>query len=234
MNVKQAILLLHLLQLKVLPLFWFEPKPNTVRVLKATYTGLLASQHPPHLSFHPAFRLLPRDGVVMELRQALVCLALLAASVALSAPNPEPQNEQVYDIILVGAGVSGCIAARRLRDMHPHRKMLLLEAGGPTSKYAGGKMWPQYYMNVPEAQRLTIFDVPGEYTNIAWRRKEFKVSLAVCCLPLRCFGLDVHDGSCRFASCFFYSIVVVAALRCLFSLTKCSVPGACLGFSPLF
>jgi cellobiose dehydrogenase (acceptor) len=50
-------------------------------------------------------------------------------------------------------------------DRFPDKSIVLLEAGGPTSVTVGGRDFPPY------DQRATIFDVPGEYTNIAFQPK---------------------------------------------------------------
>jgi cellobiose dehydrogenase (acceptor) len=74
-------------------------------------------------------------------------------------------NHKEYDIIIVGAGAAGCIVAKRLVDAFPKKRILLIEAGGPTSAEIGGKDF------VPYDPKSTIFDVPGEYTNIAFQPK---------------------------------------------------------------
>ncbi len=104
----------------------------------------------------------------MKRRDFLKETSLLAAGSVLlprvlqSAPH---SNQKEYDIIIVGAGAAGCIVAKRLVDALPRKRILLIEAGGPTSAEVGGKDF------VPYDPKSTIFDVPGEYTNIAFQPK---------------------------------------------------------------
>ncbi len=104
----------------------------------------------------------------MKRRDFLKETSLLAAGtiflprVLQSAPN---SNQKEYDIIIVGAGAAGCIVAKRLVDAYPRKRILLIEAGGPTTAEVGGKDF------VPYDPKSTIFDVPGEYTNIAFQPK---------------------------------------------------------------
>jgi len=101
----------------------------------------------------------------MKRREFLRQTSLLAAG-ALSAPSSaHARGPNRYDIIIVGSGAAGSIVARRLVDRFPGKSILLLEAGGPTSVTVGGRDFPLYD---PHA---TIFDVPGEYTNIAFQPK---------------------------------------------------------------
>ena len=66
---------------------------------------------------------------------------------------------------MVGAGAAGSIVIRRLVDRFPGKSILVLEAGGPTSATVGGREF------VPYDPSSTIFDVPGEYTNIPFQPK---------------------------------------------------------------
>lgn len=106
--------------------------------------------------------------MTMKRRDFLKRSALLAAA-AVSLPRQlrsaaTPESKR-YDIIIVGAGAAGAIVARRLVDRFPEKSILLIEAGGPTSKIVGGKDFPPY------DTEATIFDVPGEYQNIAFQPK---------------------------------------------------------------
>lgn len=80
-------------------------------------------------------------------------------------------EEKGFDFIIVGGGASGVIAAQRL--VEAGKKVLLIEAGGPTSKRVGGNDYPSYITD----QSQTIFDIPGEYGNIAWQAKGDKYKL---------------------------------------------------------
>ena len=99
----------------------------------------------------------------MKRREFLKKASLLAAGaiVPRSAYAAPPAPARIYDLIIVGAGPAGTIVASRLVQRFPGRKILLVEAGGPTSAEIGGKDFPPY------DNLATIFDVPGEYQNIA-------------------------------------------------------------------
>ena len=73
----------------------------------------------------------------------------------------------VYDAIIVGAGAAGVIVATKLQLASDGRKrILLIEAGGPTTAGTGGKAHPPW---LPAGRNdLTMFDVPGEYSQLAW------------------------------------------------------------------
>ncbi|MCC7218847.1 MAG: GMC family oxidoreductase [Burkholderiales bacterium] len=73
----------------------------------------------------------------------------------------------VYDAIIVGGGTAGVIVAARMQAASGGRKrILVIEAGGPTSATVGGTAYPPW---APAGRRdLTMFDVPGEYSQIPW------------------------------------------------------------------
>jgi len=73
----------------------------------------------------------------------------------------------VYDAIVIGGGTAGIIVASRLQAASGGRKrILVIEAGGPTSIAVGGTAYPPW---APAGRRdLTMFDVPGEYSQIPW------------------------------------------------------------------
>jgi len=73
----------------------------------------------------------------------------------------------VYDVIIVGGGAAGLIVATKLqRAGNGRKRILIIEAGGPTTAAIGGKAYPPW---VPAGRSdLTMFDVPGAYSQIAW------------------------------------------------------------------
>jgi choline dehydrogenase-like flavoprotein len=71
-----------------------------------------------------------------------------------------------YDVIIVGGGTAGTtVAAKLRRALGRHKRILIIEAGGPTSATIGGSDFPPWLPS--ELSDLTIFDVPGEYSQIA-------------------------------------------------------------------
>lgn len=73
----------------------------------------------------------------------------------------------LYDAIVVGAGAAGSIVAAKLAQAGGGRKrILVIEAGGPTQAGVGGTAYPSW---APVQRRdLTIFDVPGSYSQLSW------------------------------------------------------------------
>ena len=72
-----------------------------------------------------------------------------------------------YDAIIVGGGTAGAIVATKLQTAGGGRKrILIIEAGGPTSAAIGGTDFPPWLP--PGRTDLTIFDVPGEYSQMAF------------------------------------------------------------------
>jgi cellobiose dehydrogenase (acceptor) len=71
-----------------------------------------------------------------------------------------------YDAIIVGGGTAGSIVAAKLRLASGGKKrILIIEAGGPTSAAIGGTAFPPWLP--PGRSDLTIFDVPGQYSQMA-------------------------------------------------------------------
>jgi choline dehydrogenase-like flavoprotein len=71
-----------------------------------------------------------------------------------------------YDAIIIGGGTAGVIVAAKLRIASGGTKrILIIEAGGPTAAAIGGTDFPPWLP--PDRTDLTIFDVPGEYSQIA-------------------------------------------------------------------
>jgi cellobiose dehydrogenase (acceptor) len=73
-----------------------------------------------------------------------------------------------YDAIIVGGGTAGAIVAAKLRRASGgSKRILVIEAGGPTSAAIGGTALVPW---LPAGRRdLTIFDVPGEYSLMAFQ-----------------------------------------------------------------
>ena len=73
-----------------------------------------------------------------------------------------------YDAIIVGGGTAGAIVATKLQVASRGKKrILIIEAGGPTSAAIGGDAFPPW---IPSGRTdLTIFDVPGEYSLMAFQ-----------------------------------------------------------------
>lgn len=72
-----------------------------------------------------------------------------------------------YDAIIVGGGTAGAIVATKLRNSRgKHKRILIIEAGGPTAARIGGTAFPPWLP--PNRSDLTMFDVPGEYSQMAF------------------------------------------------------------------
>jgi cellobiose dehydrogenase (acceptor) len=84
-----------------------------------------------------------------------------------SSANTVTETPGGFDAIIVGGGAAGAIVAAKLQAASAGRKrILVIEAGGPTSATIGGTAFPSW---VPSDRTdLTIFDVPGEYSLLAW------------------------------------------------------------------
>lgn len=80
-----------------------------------------------------------------------------------------------YDVIFIGAGTATSIVASHLVSKFPQMQFLILEYGGPTSEAVGGTDYPPYFADAE--QKETIFDVPGEYSNIAFHPKGVRYQL---------------------------------------------------------
>ncbi|EQC29434.1 hypothetical protein SDRG_12896 [Saprolegnia diclina VS20] len=71
---------------------------------------------------------------------------------------------EAYDVIIIGSGPGGLVAAEYL-SRNASTSVLVLEAGGPSLAATGGTDIPGY----AQSQGLTRFDVPGEYSNVAFQ-----------------------------------------------------------------
>jgi choline dehydrogenase-like flavoprotein len=101
-----------------------------------------------------------RSGLALGLGPTLGALAGCGDSV------DEPSG--TYDAIIVGAGAAGSIVATKLqRAGRGRRRILVIEAGGLTAAAIGGTDVPSW---LPPGRRdVTIFDVPGEYSQMAFQ-----------------------------------------------------------------
>jgi len=98
-------------------------------------------------------------GLAVGLGSVLRGLAALADVV--------DQSTGQYDAIILGGGTAGAIVAAKLVQAAGRRKrILIIEAGGPTAASIGGTAFPPWLP--PSRKDLTIFDVPGEYSQMAW------------------------------------------------------------------
>jgi len=76
------------------------------------------------------------------------------------------QPSGAYDAIIVGGGTAGAIVATQLQHASQGRKrILIIEAGGPTTAAIGGTARPPWLP--PGRNDLTMFDVPGAYSQMA-------------------------------------------------------------------
>ncbi|KDO34347.1 hypothetical protein SPRG_01483 [Saprolegnia parasitica CBS 223.65] len=71
---------------------------------------------------------------------------------------------ETYDVIIIGSGPGGLVAAEYL-SRNASTSVLVLEAGGPSLAATGGIDIPGY----AQSQGLTRFDIPGEYSNVAFQ-----------------------------------------------------------------
>jgi choline dehydrogenase-like flavoprotein len=94
-----------------------------------------------------------------------VCLGTPLLDACYGEDVYEPTGD--YDAIIVGAGAAGIIVATKLQLASGGRKrILLIEADGPTTAKTGGKAYPPW---LPAGRTdITMFDVPGEYSQLAW------------------------------------------------------------------
>ncbi|MEO6564684.1 MAG: GMC family oxidoreductase [Casimicrobiaceae bacterium] len=112
---------------------------------------------------------MPNDRREFLIRTGRAGLAVAIGTPLLGACLGEEVVEPAggYDVIIVGAGAAGIIVATKLQRASSGRKrILIIEAGGPTTAAIGGKAFPPWVP--PGRVDLTMFDVPGAYSQIAW------------------------------------------------------------------
>lgn len=101
------------------------------------------------------------------LRQVGLALVIGSQLSYLTGCNNVEQATGSYDVIIIGGGTAGTIVAAKMQAASGGRKrILIIEAGGPTAAAIGGTDLPPWLP--PGRTDLTIFDVPGEYSQMAF------------------------------------------------------------------
>ncbi len=103
-------------------------------------------------------------GLGLSLAPQLVALAGCGSSSA----NTVTDASGGYDAIIIGGGTAGTIVAAKLQAASGGRKrILIIEAGGPTRATFGGTDFPPW---LPAGRTdLTVVDVPGDYSLVAFQ-----------------------------------------------------------------
>lgn len=96
----------------------------------------------------------------MKAPQILGLLLCTALSTSAAPLEHTARADPTYDIIVVGSGPAGIIAADRLSEAG--KKVLLLELGGPSYYITGGRERPDWLSGT----QLSRVDVPGLYSSI--------------------------------------------------------------------
>ena len=111
----------------------------------------------------------PRISRRQFLRTAGLAVGLGSSPRGLAAlADVVDQSTGQYDAIILGGGTAGAIVAAKLvQAAGRHKRILMIEAGGPTAASIGGTAFPPWLP--PNRKDLTIFDVPGEYSQMAWQ-----------------------------------------------------------------
>lgn len=76
-----------------------------------------------------------------------------------------------WDYIVVGAGASGCAVSSGLAE--DGSRVLVLEAGGPTTWAFGGRDQRDYFTQFGGNTEVTVLDVPGEVLNLPMNTSYF-------------------------------------------------------------
>ena len=118
----------------------------------------------PRISRREFLRKAGQAGLGLGLGSHLVAIAGCSGGSA----NLVAETPGGYDAIVVGGGAAGAIVAAKLQIASGGRKrILIIEAGGPTSAAIGGTDFPVWLP--PNRTDLTIHDVPGEYSLLAFQ-----------------------------------------------------------------
>src|ERR1700722_19013096 len=114
-----------------------------------------------------------RREFLLKAGQAGLGLGLGSQLVALvgcggSSANTVTETSGSYDAIIIGGGTAGTIVTAKLLAASGGRKrILIIEAGGPTGATIGGTDFPPW---VPAGRTdLALVDVPGEYSLVAFQ-----------------------------------------------------------------
>lgn len=105
-----------------------------------------------------------KAGLGLSLAPQLVGLAGCRSSSA----NAVTDASGGYDAIIVGGGTAGTIVAAKLQAPSGGRKrIVIIEAGGPTGATIGGTDFPPWR---PAGRiDLSVVDVPGDYSLVAFQ-----------------------------------------------------------------
>ena len=106
-----------------------------------------------------------RREFIRQVGQAGIALGLGANLGTLTGCDSVNSASGRYDVIIIGGGTAGTIVAAKLQAASGGReRILIIEAGGPTAASIGGTDYPSWLP--PDRNDLTIFDVPGQYSQI--------------------------------------------------------------------
>lgn len=116
----------------------------------------------------------------MKLLSTLVTTALYACACAASVATAAAE----YDVVIVGSGPGGLVAAEYLSRASYNLSVLVLEAGDVSLQESGGKDTLSYTV----ASGLTKFDVPGEFDNTIYNTENEKYRIDWITTPYMWLG----------------------------------------------